>query len=87
MERTNVVDITKVSDEPELLVNYFKQHKVLETDNWLQGEVTGVDKVDNRNSHLTSFTLQYKDDDDIYTSRRIKDMANGDCFGQVAPWK
>ena len=61
-ERMNVVDIPKVSDEPELLVNCFIQHKVLENDNyvWLQGEVTGVDKVDNRNSHLMIFTLQYK---------------------------
>ena len=77
----NVVDIPKVSEDPGFLL--------LENDNcaWLQGEVTAVDKVDNRNSHLTTFTLRYKDDDDIYTSCLIKDMVKGDCFVQIAPWK
>ena len=89
VRRMNVVDIPKISDNPELLANCFMQHEVQENGNgvWLQGEVTGVDKVDNRNTHLTTFSVRYKDDDDIYTCRLIKDMVKGDCFVQITPWK
>ena len=89
VKRKNVLDIPKIYSDPAILVNCSIQHKLKEdsVEVWLQGEVTGIERVDQRNPHLTTYIIKYSGDPDNYTCRLIKDMEKGDCFVQIAPWK